>query len=245
MANCSPEEPGVPGVKEYAVGQVEPVRVEELAEEIAARLAALPDARTQTVRALRRQFTRRLAAAPARAVIDVALAVFARPGFVCRFVAYELVCHHRAALRSLGAKELKRFGRDLDCWEAVDTFACYLAGPAWRERQVPDQLIHGWAASPNRWLRRTALVCTVPLNNKARGGTGDAPRTLAVCRVLAGNRDDMVVKALSWALRELAKRDPAAVRGFLAGHEKVLAARVLREVRNKLTTGLKNPRRPA
>ena len=51
----------------------------------------------------------------------------------------------------------------------------------------------------------------------------------------------MVVKAMSWALRELAKRDPTAVRRFLAEHETALAARVSREVRNKLETGLKNP----
>jgi len=63
-----------------------------------------------------------------------------------------------------------------------------------------------------------------------------------VCRLLATDRDDMVVKALSWGLRELAKRDPESVRRFLAEREDVLAPRVLREVRNKLTTGLKNPR---
>jgi 3-methyladenine DNA glycosylase AlkD len=52
----------------------------------------------------------------------------------------------------------------------------------------------------------------------------------------------MVVKALSWALRELVVHDPGAVRAFLQEHEAVLAARVKHEVRNKLTTGLKNPR---
>jgi 3-methyladenine DNA glycosylase AlkD len=53
----------------------------------------------------------------------------------------------------------------------------------------------------------------------------------------------MVVKALSWALRELVPHDPEAVQGFLAVYEERLAARVKREVGNKLTTGLKNPRR--
>jgi 3-methyladenine DNA glycosylase AlkD len=52
----------------------------------------------------------------------------------------------------------------------------------------------------------------------------------------------MVVKALSWSLRELAKRDHVRVRAFVAEHEKRLAPRVLREVRNKLNTGLKNPK---
>jgi hypothetical protein len=36
--------------------------------------------------------------------------------------------------------------------------------------------------------------------------------------------------------------DPAAVSAFLDEHNDVLAARIKREVNNKLTTGLKNPR---
>jgi 3-methyladenine DNA glycosylase AlkD len=61
--------------------------------------------------------------------------------------------------------------------------------------------------------------------------------------MLEADREPMVVKALSWALRELAKREPAAVRAFLAEREGRLAARVVREVRSKLDTGLKSPRR--
>ena len=60
--------------------------------------------------------------------------------------------------------------------------------------------------------------------------------------MLETDRDDMVVKAMSWALRELAKRDPLAVRRFAASHQD-LAPRVVREVTNKLKTGLKNPQR--
>lgn len=51
----------------------------------------------------------------------------------------------------------------------------------------------------------------------------------------------MVVKAMSWALRELAIHDPEAVENFLVSYQEVLAARVKREVRNKIETGLKNP----
>ena len=61
--------------------------------------------------------------------------------------------------------------------------------------------------------------------------------------MLVDDHEDMVVKAMSWALRELVVHDPDAVRAFLQEHENILAARVKREVRNKLTTGLKNPRR--
>jgi hypothetical protein len=49
--------------------------------------------------------------------------------------------------------------------------------------------------------------------------------------------------ALSWALRELSKRDHSAVELFLKRYRRVLPSRVNREVGNKLQTGLKNPRR--
>jgi len=52
----------------------------------------------------------------------------------------------------------------------------------------------------------------------------------------------MVVKGLSWALRELVVHDPQAVRAFLDEYERVLAGRVKHEVRNKLETGLKYPK---
>ena len=87
---------------------------------------------------------------------------------------------------------------------------------------------------------RSALVCTVALNAPSRGGKGDRERMLDICERLAGDGDDMVVKALSWALRELSKREPVAARRFLKQHDAVLAARVKREVRRKLETGKKN-----
>jgi 3-methyladenine DNA glycosylase AlkD len=214
-----------------------------LADEIARRMRALVSLRTADIRALRREFSKRIARAPAKQVFDLALLLLSRGAIEYRFIAYELVCHYRPALQSLGAKELEQLGRGLDSWGAVDMFACYLSGPAWREHQVPDSLIHRWARSRDRWWRRAALVSTVPLNNKARGGAGDSSRTLEVCRMLADDRDDMVVKALSWALRALATRDPKSVGEFLESHKGVIAARVTRETQNKLSTGLKNPRK--
>lgn len=103
-------------------------------------------------------------------------------------------------------------------------------------------MIRRWAKSEDRWWRRAALVSTVPLNVRAQGGSGDAARTFAVCELLLADRDAMVVKALSWALRALVKPDPEAVRQFMEKFADNLAPLVKREVRNKLATGLKNPR---
>jgi hypothetical protein len=52
----------------------------------------------------------------------------------------------------------------------------------------------------------------------------------------------MVVKAMSWALRALSGPCRTEVETWLAEHRKELASRVIREVENKLRTGLKNPR---
>ncbi|MEP6911315.1 MAG: DNA alkylation repair protein [bacterium] len=213
-----------------------------LAAEIEAQVQALPELKTRDVRGVRRDFSKRLQNADAGFVCEIALTLLQRPAFEFRFIAYELVQHHPATLASLNKAALEKLGHNIDSWYAVDCFACYLAGPAWREAQVPDSVVHGWAASGDRWWRRAALVATVPLNNRTRGGSGDAERTLVVCRLLLDDRDDMVVKAMSWALRELAKRDPAAVKRFVREEEQSLAPRVLREVANKLATGLKNPK---
>ncbi len=215
----------------------------DLAREIEGRLSANPLASVPELRAIRREYSRILKGTAPKAVIGLALRL-CRPGRDgWRFVAYELVRSHPTAPLSLGARELERLGRGIASWGEVDCFAVYLSGPAWRRRQVPDGLIHRWARSRDRWWRRAALVSTVPLNSRAQGGAGDRRRTLEVCRLLERDRDPMVAKAMSWALRELAKRDPGAVRAHLKARAGALAPLVLREVRNKLETGLKNPGR--
>ena len=220
------------------------IEIDEFVYEIDSRIRALPNLKVENVRNVRKEFSKRLVNTSPQIVISISIRLLQldRPGFEYRLVAYELVCYHKSALRSLGEKELELLGQGISSWEDVDTFACYLAGPAWREFQVPDELIHGWARSKDRWWRRAAVVCTVALNNKARGGRGDTKRTLDICRLLVSDRDDMVVKAM-WSLRELSRRDPDDVRAFLLEFKGMLAPRVVREVNTKLTTGLKNPRR--
>jgi len=219
--------------------------IQSLSAEIEARLKTLPSLKTEPVRAVRREFSRRVAKAPAADVVRLALLLLRNTSSSPRWFGYELIFHHREALRSLRIQHLEQLGKGIASWEAVDTFAGYLSGPAWRERQVSDKEIIRWGRSSDRWWRRAALVSTVPLNRKALGGTGDTKRTLMVCRLLVGDRDDMVAKALSWALRELTKHDRKAVEEFVREYEDALAALVKREVRCKLETGLKNARKKA
>ncbi len=223
-----------------------PAGVPALAEEIDERLSSLAGgAATAELREVRREFTHRLKDAAPHVVLELANLLIDVPQTAYRFIAYELIHHHPAALSHLNAWQLEQLGRGIASWGAVDCFAVYLSGPVWRDRRIPNSLIHGWARSADRWWRRAALVSTVPLNSNSQGGAGDTYRTLQVCRLLERDRDPMVTKAMSWALRELAKRDPRAVRDYLAARKDALPAIVLREVTNKLKTGVKNPKSKA
>ena len=216
--------------------------IQSISASIRRRIAARTDRRAPALHALRRDLSKQLEESSARDVVQIALNLVRRDEHVFRFIACALVFHHRDALRKLTLKAIEQLGRGIDSWGDVDVFAGYVAGPAWRVGRLKDSHIHRWARSKDRWWRRTALVSTVALNRSSLGGTGDVRRTLEVCRMLAGDADDMVVKALSWALRELIPHNAGAVRKFLATHDGVLARRVVREVNNKLNTGVKNPR---
>ena len=156
-------------------------------------------------------------------------------------MAYETLIAHRDAFASLTGAQVERLGRGNDNWAATDAFSCGVAGPAWREGRVTDERVRRWARSRDRWWRRTALASTVALNVRSRGGLGDVRRTLEMCGRLVGDRDVMVVKALSWALRTAVPHDAAAVSRFVTRYGQSLAPLVRREVGNKLATGYKNP----
>lgn len=181
-----------------------------------------------------------LAAAPVPEALAALERMQAAPIFEVQAAAWDLLAVLPKLRRQVPARTLARWAEGNDNWASVDGFCCGVLGPAWREGQVDDALLMGWTQSPNRWLRRSVLSSTVALNVAARGGEGDVARTLRVCLPLVADRDPMVVKAMSWALRCLIEHDRGAVEGFLA--EQAVAPLVRREVQTKLRTGLKNPK---
>lgn len=196
--------------------------------------ASVPDLRREV-----RQFSRELRCVPPREILAVALALVKRRTVEGRQAGYEILARRADAMARLTPALVERLGRGNDNWASVDGFATFVAGRAWREGRLSDRDAVRWARSPDRWWRRTALAATVALNVAARGGHGDARRTLLVCRHFAKETDPMLAKALSWALRALVPHDPAAVRAFLASHHDGLPALVRREVTTKLMTGRK------
>ncbi len=213
----------------------------ELAADFHGEHEALLVHNTASERAICRKYSALVRKAPAEYVMSLASVLLFT--YRHRWQAYELIASHKGAFLSLGEEELTELGQGIDSWWSTDSFARTLSGPAWRDGLVGDELFARWAVSQDLWWRRAALVSSVAFNVRSQGGQGDTGRTLAICRMLAADREDMVVKGLSWALRELVYFDRQAVQGFLEEFNSVLAGRAKREVGSKLRTGLKYKRR--
>jgi 3-methyladenine DNA glycosylase AlkD len=212
--------------------------VNRVASQILAECAKVPHPSTAGERKIRRKYSRLLHDWPLTSILELARVLCRKDDN--RWLAYEIVASH-PGFSSLGERDIERLGDGVNSWWTVDAFSRSLAGPAWLHQQISDATVRRWAASTDHWWRRVALVSTVALNMRSHGGRGDSRRTLDICARLAADRTDMVAKGMSWALRELVVHDRAGVRRFLSKNRERLHSRVVREVTNKLDTGLKNP----
>ncbi len=158
----------------------------------------------------------------------------------CQQLAYEFIGREKKSLCQLTEADIDEMGIHLDNWVAVDYFGSMIVGVAWQEQIIDNSKIKNYLKSADFWIRRVGVVATVALNQKARGGTGDAKQTLEICELAVDDHADMMNKALSWALRELAKRDKQPVIDFVNQYSHRLHKRVLREVTHKLEKGTKN-----
>ena len=99
-------------------------------------------------------------------------------------------------------------------WDHVDEIAARLVGPVLLAH--PDDVrpvVREWARDPDRWLRRTAVVCQL-------GAKERTDRALLV-EAIEANLDDgdfFLRKGIGWALRQYARVDPGWVRGFVDTH---------------------------
>jgi 3-methyladenine DNA glycosylase AlkD len=157
-----------------------------------------------------------------------------------KMLASYLLQGHKHWISDLTWTHFHRWRRGLDNWEVTDSLGVRTLGP-WLLADPEVRLDHLWEliADEEIWSRRLALVATVWLNR----GYGDfsAPDlTLGLIDRVKAERDPMITKAVSWALREMTRTDPDRVEAYLRENRDVLAAHVVREVNNKLRTGLKS-----
>ncbi len=127
----------------------------------------------------------------------------------------------------------------LSGWETTDTLGYKLLGEMILQDVITIDDLLEYRDYPSVWGRRLLIVATaLPL----RKGYGNFERYLEIISWYKDSREKMIIKAISWVLREGTKSHPDKIRAFIDRYESDLHSSVLREVRNKLDKGLKNPK---
>jgi len=132
--------------------------------------------------------------------------------------------------------ETLRWVPGFDAWGVAD-HAC----KAIERRLVADprrlDTVETWTTDPTMWVRRAALVATLPWTKARHPTPGEAAardRILGWAAALVADRDWFIQKAVGWWLRSLAPHDPARVRAFLAGPGRTLRPFARREAERRL-----------
>lgn len=156
-----------------------------------------------------------------------------------REVAFHLLEHYSRWVPDLPQAHFERWRRDLDSWVETDGLGWTLA--LWLMDDPDARMDYLWdlIANEDVWSRRLALVPLARINRGKIGGTFP-DLTLQLIDRVKEERHPMITKVVSWVLRELTKTHRDRVAAYLEENRDVLAGHVVREVSNKLRTGLKS-----
>jgi 3-methyladenine DNA glycosylase AlkD len=97
-------------------------------------------------------------------------------------------------------------------WDSVDGLGTVAVSPL-TEKYGCEKLIEKWNKSPNMWLNRAAIQ-----HQRGRKYEADNKLILRYCHDHSQSKEFFIVKAIGWALRDMAAVSPRDVRTFLADH---------------------------
>lgn len=116
-------------------------------------------------------------------------------------------------------KNLKRVNN----WDLVDLSASRILGMAVYKGLASKNVLDELAVSKNMWYRRVAIIATM-----ASIKYGVYGPTLRIAKKLLADKEDIMHKAVGWALREVWKRDAKTCEEFLIKNYKNLPRTTLR-----------------
>lgn len=97
-------------------------------------------------------------------------------------------------------------------WDTVDGLGSVAVSPL-TDKYGCEKLIEKWNKSSNLWLNRAAIQ-----HQRGRKFETDVKLVLRYCDDHVSSDEFFIVKAIGWALRDIAKINPKAVRDFLKAH---------------------------
>lgn len=107
-----------------------------------------------------------------------------------------------------------------DAWAIAD-HTCIAAQKRITADPSRIDIVETWTRHENMWVRRAALVATLPFTKQNFPKDFELQirdRVLGWAAVYCDDRDWFIQKAVAWWLRDLSKHDPARTEDFLATH---------------------------
>jgi 3-methyladenine DNA glycosylase AlkD len=109
-------------------------------------------------------------------------------------------------------------------WATTDAMCGALIGPLIVAHPELAPRLRLWSRDRNMWVRRAAIVGLIPLARKGKS----LDLVYEIAKRLHADRDDLIQKAVGWALREAGKTDPARLEHYLRGHAASIPRTTLR-----------------
>lgn len=106
-------------------------------------------------------------------------------------------------------------------WDLVDSSAPYIVGDFLLNKD--RSVLYKLANSKNLWEKRISIVSTMKFISK-----GDFRETLEISKILFGDKEDLIHKAVGWMLREVGKKSEKALDNFLKKHGNLMPRTSLR-----------------
>jgi 3-methyladenine DNA glycosylase AlkD len=129
------------------------------------------------------------------------------------YAAYDLVERYiRVADKQFLAQWVECLLTTKPWWDTVDGLGNAAVRPLGRRYDI-DDVVERWSESGDVWLIRAAIQ-----HQRGWKQDTDVDRVLSLCDRHWYEREFFVAKAIGWALRDLARLNPVAVRRFLADH---------------------------
>ena len=128
-------------------------------------------------------------------------------------VGIEVLARYRREFRPALLPIWKRWlARNLSAnWATTDAMCGALIGPLMVAHPGLGPRLRVWSRDRNMWVRRASIVGLIP---RARKGES-LDLVYEIAKRLHADREDLIQKAVGWALREAGKTDPARLERYL------------------------------
>jgi 3-methyladenine DNA glycosylase AlkD len=146
---------------------------------------------------------------------------------------------HRAKKLTLAHMPfIEKMMHEVNTWAHLDEIAVHIVGNMIETDPKTLDYLTGWAKSDNFWVRRTAILAQV-LQFRRGEGNFELFAQIAAPMFQEGSgwsKEErfFIRKAIGWALRELAPKQPKLVYNFVQQYKDVMSGLTFREATRKL-----------